>query len=96
MKKLLNQKEQHYADTRKEAEEIVLEALKNESLIMNKISEKYNKHGLYFLVDLTYQYGTPKEVMEGRPDTADGQLNIDDIEAEDTPGEVDPEERAPF
>lgn len=96
MKKLLNQKEQHYADTRKEAEEIVGEALSNEALIMNKISEKYNKYGQYFLVDLTYQYGTPKEVMEDKPDTADGQLNMDEVEADDTPGELAAEDRAPF
>ncbi len=88
MKKLLNQKEQHYADTREEAEEIVIAAKENEALIMNKISEKYNKYGQYFLVDLTYQYGTPKEVMEGKPDddSPDGQLTID---------EVDPEEKLP-
>ncbi|MFJ7919712.1 organic solvent tolerance protein OstA [Lysinibacillus fusiformis] len=81
MKKLLNQKEQHYADTREEAEEIVVAAKENEALIMNKISEKYNKYGQYFLVDLTYQYGTPKEVMEGKPkdDAPDGQMNIDEV-----------------
>lgn len=95
MKKLLNQKEQHYADTRKEAEEIVAEALSNEALIMNKISEKYNKYGQYFLVDLTYQYGTPKEVMEDKPDTADGQMDMSEV-VEDTPGEVEESERAPF
>lgn len=81
-KKLLNQKEQHYADTREEAEEIVTEAKENEALIMNKISEKYNKYGQYFLVDLTYQYGTPKEVMEGKPaneGAPDGQMNIDEV-----------------
>jgi len=81
LKKLLNQKEQHYADTREEAEEIVIAAKENEALIMNKISEKYNKYGQYFLVDLTYQYGTPKEVMEGKPkeDAPDGQMNMDEV-----------------
>ncbi len=81
MKKLLNQKEQHYADTREEAEDIVIAAKENEALIMNKISEKYNKYGQYFLVDLTYQYGTPKEVMEGKPkdDAPDGQMNMDEV-----------------
>ncbi len=81
MKKLLNQKEQHYADTREEAEEIVIAAKENEALIMNKISEKYNKYGQYFLVDLTYQYGTPKEVMEGKPkdEAPDGQINMDEV-----------------
>ena len=80
MKKLLNQKEQHYADTREEAEEIVVAAKENEALIMNKISEKYNKYGQYFLVDLTYQYGTPKEVMEGKPnDAPDGQMSMDEV-----------------
>ena len=85
MKKLLNQKEQHYADTREEAEEIVMTAKENEALIMNKISEKYNKYGQYFLVDLTYQYGTPKEVMEGKPDdeAPDGQMSIEEVVAEE-------------
>ena len=96
-KKLLNQKEQHYADTREEAEEIVTAAKEKDSLVMNKISEKYNKYGQYFLVDLTFQFGTPKEIMEdARPqdDVVDGQMNIDDVE--DTPGELASEDKAPF
>lgn len=81
MKKLLNQKEQHYADTREQAEEIVTAAKENDALIMNKISEKYNKYGQYFLVDLTYQYGTAKEVMEGKPEDAvpDGQMSMEEV-----------------
>lgn len=81
MKKLLNQKEQHYADTREEAEEIVMVAKNNDALVMNKISEKYNKYGQYFLVDLTYQYGTAKEVMEGKPEDAapDGQMSMEEV-----------------
>ncbi|MFD2869919.1 hypothetical protein ACFSY7_15605 [Kurthia populi] len=96
-KKLLNQKEQHYADTREEAEEIVTAAKEKDALVMNKISEKYNKYGQYFLVDLTFQFGTPKEIMEdARPqdDVVDGQMNIADVE--DTPGEVAAEDKAPF
>ena len=89
----LNQKEQHYADTREEAEEIVTDAKENDALIMNKISEKYNKYGQYFLVDLTYQHNTPKEVMENPPqkekdETPDGQLSIDDVEKEE---EINPD-----
>lgn len=84
MKKQLNQKEQWYADTREEAEEIVTDAKENEALIMNKISEKYNKYGQYFLVDLTYQYSTPKEVMEGKKpedeNVPDGQMSMEEIE----------------
>ncbi|SCY99249.1 MULTISPECIES: hypothetical protein [unclassified Lysinibacillus] len=81
MKKLLNQKEQHIAFTREGAEEIVLEAKENDALIMNKISEKHNKNGQYFLVDLTYQYDTPKDAMEGKPkdDAPDGQMNMDEV-----------------
>lgn len=96
-KKLLNQKEQHYADTREEAEEIVTAAKEKDALVMNKISEKYNKYGQYFLVDLTFHFGTPKEIMEdARPqdDVVDGQMNIDDVE--DTPGELAAEDKAPF
>lgn len=67
----LNQKEQHYADTREEAEEIVLAAKENDHLQMHKITEKYNKFGQYFLIDLTYAYQTSKEVMESRPQEDD-------------------------
>lgn len=79
----LNQKEQHYADTREQAEEIVSVAKENDYLQMHKIAEKYNKFGQYFLIDLTYSYETPKEVMENRKkeDSApEGQLSIDDHE----------------
>lgn len=76
----LNQKEQHYADTREEAEEIVTNAKENDNLQMHKITEKFNKYGQYFLIDLTYAYQTPKEVMESKPkdETPDGQMSIDD------------------
>ena len=79
----MNQKEQHYADTREQAEEIVTSAKENENLQMHKITEKYNKYGQYFLIDLTYAYQTPREVMESRPQnesTPDGQLSIEDDE----------------
>ncbi|MCM3567868.1 organic solvent tolerance protein OstA [Neobacillus mesonae] len=79
----LNQKEQHYADTREQAEEIVLAAKENENLQMHKITEKYNKYGQYYLIDLTYVYQTPKEVMESRPqndNVPEGQMSIDDHE----------------
>lgn len=82
-KVILNQKEQHYADTREEAEEIILNAKENDNLQMHKITEKYNKYGQYFLIDLTYAYQTPKEVMESRPqkdDAPEGQMSIDDHE----------------
>ncbi|MES1038972.1 organic solvent tolerance protein OstA [Peribacillus simplex] len=79
----LNQKEQHYADTREEAEEIVSAAKENDHLQMHKITEKYNKYGQYFLIDLTYAYQTPKEVMESQPqkdNAPEGQMSIDDHE----------------
>lgn len=43
-----------------------------------KISCEKFKYGQYFLIDLTYSYQTPKEVMESRPqydDAPEGQLN---------------------
>lgn len=64
MKKLLNQKEQWYADTEEEAEEIVAEAKESEGLIKHAISEKHNKYGTYHLVDLQFSYNTPRELME--------------------------------
>jgi hypothetical protein len=79
----LNQKEQHYADTREEAEVIVLAAKDNDHLQMHKITEKYNKYGQYFLIDLTFAYQTPKEVMESNPhkdSLPEGQMSIEDHE----------------
>ncbi|MCT2342613.1 organic solvent tolerance protein OstA [Niallia taxi] len=77
----LNQKEQHYADTREEADDIVVTAKENDNLQMHKITEKYNKYGQYFLIDLTYAYQTPKEVMEQRPDDVpEGQMSMDEHE----------------
>lgn len=62
--KELNTKEQHYADTREEAEKIVEEAKEDIYLTSFKISEKHNKYGTYFLVDLAFSYDTPREIME--------------------------------
>jgi hypothetical protein len=62
--KELNAKEQHYADTREEAENIVEEAKDDAYLTSFKISEKHNKYGQYFLVDLAFSYDTPREIME--------------------------------
>lgn len=90
-KKLLNQKERWYADTHKEAEEIVADAKQDEALTMQKIHEKHNSKGFYYLVDLERTYSTAKEEMEKRPekdDSPEGQLSIDDVEKEE---EVDPD-----
>lgn len=83
-KELLNQKEQRYADTRGEAEEIVTEAKENKALMMQKITEKHNKYGTYYLVDLTYSYKTPREIMDDDSFKApEGQISIEEIEVED-------------
>lgn len=94
----LNQKEQHYANTREQAEAIVEKAKENAYLTMNKISEKYNKFGTYFLVDLTYTYDTARDIMEygkGQKDSVpDGQISMDEIdqqEVEQPKEEFDPD-----
>lgn len=87
-KTLLNQKERWYADSHKEAEEIVTEAKQDEALTMQKIHEKHNSKGFYYLVDLERTYSTPKEEMDNRPeksDAPDGQMNIDEVEPIDLP-----------
>lgn len=63
----LNLKEQHYADTREEAEKVVEQAKEDEYLTSFKISEKYNKFGIYYLIDLAFSYSTPKDVMQSKP-----------------------------
>ncbi|MDM5229660.1 organic solvent tolerance protein OstA [Lysinibacillus pakistanensis] len=80
-KEKLYTKERWYADTRKEAEEIVAEAKENDFLTMQKIHEKHNSKGFYFLVDLDYTYSTAKEEMDKRPedDAPDGQMNMDEV-----------------
>ena len=84
-KKLLNQKERWYADSHKEADEIVTEAKKDEALTMQKIHEKHNSKGFYYLVDLERTYSTAKDEMDNRPekeDAPDGQLTLDEVEPE--------------
>ena len=87
MKKLLVQKEQWIAYKREEAEDIVNTAKENDEMNMHKITEKFNKNGVYFLVDIQYHYGTPKEVMETTPPekvkAPDGQMSIDDVDKSD-------------
>lgn len=81
-KKLLNAKERWYADTHKEAEEIVAEAKQDEALTMQKIHEKHNSKGFYYLVDLERTYSTAKEEMEKRPEkdeVPDGQMIMDEV-----------------
>ena len=79
----LNQKEQHYADTHEEAKEIVVAAEEKSNFVMQKITEKHNKYGQYFLVDLTYNYNTPKDVMENgssqKDEAPEGQLSIEEV-----------------
>lgn len=85
-KTLLNQKERWYADSSKEAEEIVAEAKLDDSLTMHKIHEKHNSKGFYFLVDLERTYSSAKEEMEKRPekdDAPDGQMSIDEVDTEE-------------
>lgn len=66
--KELNTKEQHYADTMKEAEELVSQAKEDMYLVSHGIKEKHNKYGTYYLVDLQFHFDTPKEIMESGPE----------------------------
>jgi len=95
-KTILNQKERWYADSSKEAEEIVAEAKQDDSLTMHKIHEKHNSKGFYFLVDLERTYSSAKEEMEKRPekeDAPDGQMSIEEVQAQE---EELPEFKDPF
>ncbi|MEW8985946.1 MAG: hypothetical protein AB2401_02875, partial [Bacillus sp. (in: firmicutes)] len=72
----------HYADTRDEAEELVAEAKEDIYLISFQISEKHNKYGTYFLVDLKFSYDTPKEIMENAPSKKEDEPSTDSTEHE--------------
>lgn len=63
-KEKLNQKEQYYAGTYQAAEEIVTSAKESSFLTKQQITEKHNKFGTYFVVDLTFTYNVPREIME--------------------------------
>lgn len=63
-KEKLNQKEQHYAGNYEAAEGIVSDAKTSSYLTKQQITEKHNKFGTYFVVDLTFTYNVPKEIME--------------------------------
>lgn len=63
-KEKLNQKEQYYAGSYQAAEEIVTSAKESSFLMKQQITEKNNKFGTYFLVDITYRYNVPKDIME--------------------------------
>ena len=91
-KTLLTQKERWYADSHKEADEIVTDTKQDEALTMQKIHEKHNSKGFYYLVDLERTYSTAKEEMGNRPekdDAPEGQLNIEDVH-EGIPYSVEP------
>lgn len=60
----LNQKQQYYASTYEAAEGIVSDAKESSYLMKQQITEKHNKFGTYFLVDITYSYNVPKDIME--------------------------------
>ncbi|MGE7020444.1 organic solvent tolerance protein OstA [Solibacillus cecembensis] len=81
-KEKLYTKERWYADSHEEAEGIVTEAKQDESLTMQKIHEKHNSKGFYYLVDLERTYSTAKEEMDKRPEkdeAPDGQMSIEEV-----------------
>ncbi|MYL57388.1 organic solvent tolerance protein OstA [Virgibacillus halodenitrificans] len=78
--KELNTKEQHYADSREEAESIVTEAKEDMFLTKWGINEKHNKYGTYFVVDLAFHFNTPKDIMESAPKKEELEEQHDGIE----------------
>lgn len=81
----LNEKFQFYADTREEAEKFAEECKANKNLTEHKISEKHNKHGTYYVIDVKNVYNVPREIMEDgestnvQIDVIEGQTSIDDF-----------------
>lgn len=63
-------------------EGIVSAAKEKDNIQMHKITEKYNKYGQYFLIDLTSAYQTPKEVKRQpeKDNEPEGQMSADDYE----------------
>lgn len=66
MKRQLNTKEQWFALTEEEANQIVTDAKDelNNTLVGHSILHKSNKNGEYFLVKLDMKYNTPAGIME--------------------------------
>lgn len=68
MKKQLNTKEQWFANTEDEANQIVEDAKEEfgEDVVGQSIELKSNKNGEYYLVKLTMKYNTPAGIMESQ------------------------------
>lgn len=66
MKKQLNTKEQWFANTEEEAQQIVDDAKSEfgEELIGHAIQLKSNRNGEYYQVKLDMKYNTPAGIME--------------------------------
>lgn len=68
MKKQLNTREQWFANTEDEANQIVEDAKEEfgEDVVGQSIELKSNKNGEYYLVKLTMKYNTPAGIMESQ------------------------------
>ncbi|MBC2367814.1 hypothetical protein HBP99_04165 [Listeria booriae] len=64
MKRQLTVKEEYFATTKKEAEELINEAKEDKHLTKQSIIEKSNKNGEYFQVDIEFKYNTARGLME--------------------------------
>ncbi|MBC2196291.1 hypothetical protein [Listeria booriae] len=64
MKRQLIFKEQWFATTKKEAEEIIEEAMEDKHIVKRAITEKSNRNGDYFQVDIEFKYNTARGLME--------------------------------
>lgn len=95
MKRQLNTKEQWFASTAEEAEQIVLDAKEEfeEDLIGDAIELKSNKNGEYYLVKLNMKFNTPAGIMESElADEEDGDIaGWGDSNGNEPPEDDDPE-----
>ncbi|EAG8700781.1 hypothetical protein CHT76_08725 [Listeria monocytogenes] len=64
MKKELTFKQQWFATSKAEAAGIVEDAKKDKHLVKQSITEKSNKNGDYFQVDVEFKYNTARGLME--------------------------------
>lgn len=83
MIKRLNTKEQYFASTQEEAEDLlykIIDETKPQELAGYSIQQKSNKNGIYFVVTFNFKYNTPAGLMESEEN---GEVFEDDVDLDE-------------
>lgn len=99
MIKRLNTKEQYFASTQEEAEDLlykIIDETKPQELAGYSIQQKSNKNGIYFVVTFNFKYNTPAGLMESEEngEVFEDDVDLDEEETDENQIEMDFDEDA--